>query len=218
MSQFRKNSKISPVKSVAEKVPKAKILSVPVIILLLLWKSEGVTIADLNRGDVNYRNTIYGFIGIGALSCIYSVGVATVGLAGIKLPALMQSILATIILITWLLGAPVMSASIEQLSHTQYIRLNGIDTLYLLTATGLGFALLAVCLIDVLLGFQSMRRSIDQESKEFTREMSQSKSVMMAVRSGQSFAEAKRTSNKSITKPVDDTSPLKNYEVGQDQD
>ncbi len=46
-----------------------------------------------------------------------------------------QSILATIILITWLLGAPVMSASVEQLSHTQYIRLNGIDTLYLLIAT-----------------------------------------------------------------------------------
>ncbi len=66
-----------------------QILSVPVIILLLLWKSEGVTIADLNRDDVNYRNTLYGFIGIGALSCIYSVGVATVGLAGMKLPALL---------------------------------------------------------------------------------------------------------------------------------
>ncbi len=75
-------------------MPVLQILSVPVIILLLLWKSEGVTIADLNRGDVNYRNTIYGFIGIGALSCIYSVGVATVGLAGIKLPALMVNSLS----------------------------------------------------------------------------------------------------------------------------
>lgn len=80
---------------------------------------------------------------------------------------------------------------------------------------GLGFALLVVCLIDVLLGFQAMR-TLEQESKEFTREMSQSKGVMMAVRSGQSFTDAR--SALSITEPVDETSPLKSHEEAQDSE
>lgn len=64
-------------------------LSVPAVVLILVWKSEDITIGDLNGGSVNYRNTLYIYIGIGILSAIYSIGMTSVGLSGIKLPPVM---------------------------------------------------------------------------------------------------------------------------------
>ena len=64
-------------------------LSVPAVVLLLVWNSNGVTIAELDKDDVNYRNMLYGYVFIGALSVIYSVGLTSIGLAGLKLPPIM---------------------------------------------------------------------------------------------------------------------------------
>ena len=64
-------------------------LSVPAVVLILVWRSEGITIADLDSGTVNYRNTLYTYTGIGIFSAIYSIGMASIGLTGIKLPPLM---------------------------------------------------------------------------------------------------------------------------------
>ncbi len=59
------------------------------MVFLLIWNSGGLTIANLNTGELNYRNIVYGFVGLGALSCIYSVGFAIAGLTGLKIPALL---------------------------------------------------------------------------------------------------------------------------------
>ncbi len=58
------------------------------------------------------------------------------------------------------------------------------------TTKVLGFLSLAVYAIDILLGFLALR-SLD-ESQEFADEKERSKSVVFAVRSGMSFAEARR--------------------------
>lgn len=85
----------------------------------------------------------------------------------------------------------------------------------------LGFASLVICLIDILLGFQSMR-TIDEESKQFVHELNQSKSVISAVQSGVSFADARKASTSvdrsgsKIGRPVDETSPLKSHEAEED--
>ncbi len=63
------------------------------MVFLLIWNSRGLTIANLNSGDLNYRNTVYGFLGIGALSSIYSVGVIMIGLAGLKIPAFLVKLI-----------------------------------------------------------------------------------------------------------------------------
>ena len=55
-------------------------------VLILLWESEGVTIASLTRGDVNYRNELNGFVGISLLTVLYSIGMATLGISGLNLP------------------------------------------------------------------------------------------------------------------------------------
>ena len=64
-------------------------------------------------------------------------------------------------------------------------------------------------------------RTIDEESKQFVHEMNKSKSVMSAVHSGQSFADARKAStsvdrsSSKINRPVDETSPLKSHEIAQ---
>ena len=61
-------------------------LGVMSAILMLLWKSEGITIADLNSGSVNFRNPLNGFVGISLLTALYSIGMASLGISGLHLP------------------------------------------------------------------------------------------------------------------------------------
>ena len=67
-------------------------LSAPAVVLLLVWNSNGVTIADLDKDEINYRNMLYGYVFVGALSVVYSVGLTSIGLTGLKLPPMMVSL------------------------------------------------------------------------------------------------------------------------------
>ena len=56
------------------------------MILMLLWESEDITISSLNKGTVNFRNELHGFIGISLLSALYSIGMAVLGISGLHIP------------------------------------------------------------------------------------------------------------------------------------
>ncbi len=71
--------------------PHPQLLSVCALVLVCLWKSEGVTVADLNLGSYNFRNRLYLFVGLSILSFFYSIAMATLGLGGFKLPPNMVS-------------------------------------------------------------------------------------------------------------------------------
>lgn len=59
------------------------------MVLMLLWKSEDVTISSLNKGAVNYRDELHGFVGICLLSILYSIGMVALGISGLYIPPFM---------------------------------------------------------------------------------------------------------------------------------
>ena len=61
------------------------------VVLMLLWRSEGINIADLDAGTVNFRNTLYTYIGVGFLTALYAVGMTIVGFGGLQFPPILAS-------------------------------------------------------------------------------------------------------------------------------
>ena len=61
------------------------------MVLMLLWESEDITISSLNKGTVNFRNELHGFVGISLLSVLYSIGMAALGISGLHIPSFLAS-------------------------------------------------------------------------------------------------------------------------------
>ena len=83
---------------------------------------------------------------------------------------------------------------------------------------GLGFLLITLFLADILMAFMGLN-SLDEDSKQIELELKQSRSTLMAVRSGKSLDEVKKANKKpkrvaSKERPVDENSPLKSHEEG----
>ena len=55
------------------------------MVLMLLWESEDITISSLNKGTVNFRNELHGFVGINLLSTLYAIGMAVLGISGLHI-------------------------------------------------------------------------------------------------------------------------------------
>ena len=63
-----------------------KALGITSVVLMLLWESEDITISSLNKGTINFRNELHGFVGISLLSALYSIGMAVLGISGLHIP------------------------------------------------------------------------------------------------------------------------------------
>ena len=125
-----------------------------------------------------------------------------------------QAFSAGLLLLLWLLGAPVMSASIEQLGHSYCVRSHQLDTLYLEVATGMGFISLVLYLFDMLMGFSSLN-SLDEDSTQFASEVDRSKSILSTVRSRRSLLDARRMAHRMIPRVASKLS-LKREEVEEE--
>lgn len=68
------------------------------MVLMLLWESEDITISSLNKGTINFRNELHGFVGINLLSALYSIGMAVLGISGLHIPPFLVIFIHTIVL------------------------------------------------------------------------------------------------------------------------
>eukprot|EP00731_Ephydatia_muelleri_P010674 Em0005g1260a len=147
------------------KLLQLQILSLPIgsqcnitIILMFLWKSADINVANLvtmgaTQGFDSYRSEVYCFIGLSVLSVVYSVIMVLIGLCRVKLRAFAITLLPSIGFFLWLFAAPFMSYVVRELQNSLWARQINLDTNYLSVATGLGFGLMILFVLDSFLGF-----------------------------------------------------------------